>query len=137
MITRTTNRSGARVTFTVAADAAVSVVGDFNGWDPAAHPLRKRADGMRSTTISLAPGTYAFRYLAHGGLFFDDPDADRFDSNEHGGIDGVIVVAEGAEGEAGSAAKKSSGAAKKAADAKPKKAAKRTARSTAKKSSES
>jgi topoisomerase IA-like protein len=92
MITRTTSRSGTKVTFSVAASTAVSVVGDFNGWDPSAHPLRKGTGGVRSATITLAPGAYAFRYLAHGGLFFDEPDADRFDSNEHGGIDGVLVI---------------------------------------------
>ena len=121
MISRTTSRNGARVTFTVAANAPVSVVGDFNGWDPAAHPLRKRGEGIRSTTLTLVPGSYAFRYLAHGGLFFDDPDADRFESNEHGGIDGVVVVEDAKPA-----------AATKATKATKKKAAKRAAESAPK-----
>jgi 1,4-alpha-glucan branching enzyme len=52
---------------------AVSVVGDFNGWDPYAHPLRKRANGTRSAAVTVPAGaTLRFRYLAEGGVWFDD-----------------------------------------------------------------
>jgi 1,4-alpha-glucan branching enzyme len=97
MISQAATRNGARVTFTVAAKAPVSVVGDFNGWDPSAHPLRGHKDGLRSATITLAPGEYSFRYLAHGGIFFDEPDANRFAANAHGGIDNVVIVAAAAK----------------------------------------
>ncbi len=128
MISRTTTRAGARITFTVAARAPVSVVGDFNGWDPAAHPMQSRAGGLRSVTVALAPGTYAFRYLADGGLFFDDPDADAFAGNEHGGIDGVVVVADAAPPVRRAAAKST------AKNAPAKKPAKATAKASARKS---
>jgi 1,4-alpha-glucan branching enzyme len=65
-----------RVTFALPHDApsgAVSVVGDFNGWDPFAHPLRRRANGTRSATVTVEKGhTLHFRYLAEGGIWFDD-----------------------------------------------------------------
>jgi 1,4-alpha-glucan branching enzyme len=65
-----------RVTFVLPADepaGAVSVVGDFNGWDPFAHPLRRRSNGMRSAVVRLPAGSRSrFRYLAEGGLWFDD-----------------------------------------------------------------
>ena len=65
-----------RVTFALPADkpgGAVSVVGDFNDWDPFAHPLRRRANGTRSTAVTVRAGsTLRFRYLAEGGLWFDD-----------------------------------------------------------------
>jgi 1,4-alpha-glucan branching enzyme len=65
-----------RVTFALPADTpggAVSVVGDFNNWDPFAHPLRRRGNGTRSATVTVASGsTLRFRYLAEGGLWFDD-----------------------------------------------------------------
>ena len=53
--------------------ASVSVVGDFNGWDPLAHPLRRRANGTRSVSVTVRAGTTLhFRYLADGGMWFDD-----------------------------------------------------------------
>jgi 1,4-alpha-glucan branching enzyme len=65
-----------RVTFTLpTGDPAgpVSVVGDFNGWDPLAHPLRRRANRTRSASVTVPAGsTFRFRYLADGGRWFDD-----------------------------------------------------------------
>lgn len=82
---------GVRVTFVLPADqpaGAVSVVGDFNGWDPFAHPLRRRANGTRSTAVTVPAGTtLRFRYLAEGGLWFDDEAA------EPAGEAGVTITA--------------------------------------------
>ena len=52
-----------KITFALPdAGESVSVVGDFNGWDPCATPLRKRSNGTRSATVVLAPGQrYSFR----------------------------------------------------------------------------
>jgi 1,4-alpha-glucan branching enzyme len=65
-----------RVTFALPADnpsGAVSVVGDFNNWNPFAHPLRKRANRTRSAAVTVKSGsTLHFRYLAEGGVWFDD-----------------------------------------------------------------
>jgi 1,4-alpha-glucan branching enzyme len=92
MITRA-RAEGVRVTFTLETDEPVSVVGDFNGWDPAANPLAPRGKGRRSASIMLEPGTeVAFRYLAEGGRFFDDPDADRHEDNGHGETHSVLVI---------------------------------------------
>ena len=73
-----------RVTFALprdAPDGAVSVVGDFNDWDPFAHPLRRRANGTRSATVTVPAGrTLHFRYLAEGGIWFDDEAAAHHDA---------------------------------------------------------
>lgn len=65
-----------RVTFALPADepvGAVSVVGSFNNWDPLAHPLRLRANRTRSAVVTVQAGTtLRFRYLAEGGIWFDD-----------------------------------------------------------------
>lgn len=65
-----------RVTFALPVDqpsGAVSVVGNFNNWNPYAHPLRRRANGTRSATVSVPAGSMLhFRYLGEGGLWFDD-----------------------------------------------------------------
>jgi hypothetical protein len=70
-------RDGAvRVTFALPIDepgGAVSVVGNFNDWNPFTHPLRKRANRTRSAAVTVQAGsTLHFRYLAEGGVWFDD-----------------------------------------------------------------
>ena len=65
-----------RVTFALPVDepsGAVSVVGNFNDWNPFAHPLRRRANRIRSAAVTVQAGTTLhFRYLAEGGVWFDD-----------------------------------------------------------------
>ena len=78
-------RSGTvRVTFALPRDVpsgAVSVVGDFNSWDPYAHPQRRRTNGTRSASVTVAAGrTLHFRYLAEGGIWFDDEAAPHTDA---------------------------------------------------------
>jgi 1,4-alpha-glucan branching enzyme len=86
-------RNHSKVTFVVAGEIGpVSVVGDFNGWDPYSHPLKKRSNGTRSATVELQPGTYAIRYLADGGQFFDELDSDTLESNGYGDTHSVVVV---------------------------------------------
>jgi AMP-activated protein kinase-like protein len=70
-----------RVTFCLAdhAGGVVSVVGDFNGWEPGRHELVRRRNGTRTVSVILSPGTHRFRYLATGGRWFDDEQADRID----------------------------------------------------------
>ena len=93
MIKRTKAPGGTRVTFVLATDVPVSVVGDFNAWDPLAHPLKPRTNGTRSAAVVLPPGTRTcFRYLEDGGRFFDDPDADAFEDNGWGATHGVLSV---------------------------------------------
>ena len=58
----------------------VSVVGDFNDWEPGAHPLELREDGMRGVSVKMPAETQMrFRYLAQGDHWFDDQDADGHD----------------------------------------------------------
>lgn len=86
------DESGAvRVTFSLPEthpEGKVSVVGDFNDWDPYAHPLRRRAKGLRSAVVSVPAGsTLRFRYLAEGGRWFND---DSLSPAE--GEDAIIAV---------------------------------------------
>ncbi len=71
-----------RITFTLDAaepDGPVSVVGDFNDWEPGRHELKSRRNGTRSVSVILAPGVHRFRYLATGGVWLDDETADQVD----------------------------------------------------------
>jgi 1,4-alpha-glucan branching enzyme len=83
-----------KVNFILSKDAftgKVSVVGDFNGWDPLAHPLRPRSNGTRSVTVTLPRRSrFAFRYLDDGGRWHDDDGADAFEPNGVGGVNGVV-----------------------------------------------
>ncbi|MEM9036347.1 MAG: isoamylase early set domain-containing protein [Actinomycetota bacterium] len=93
---RVTKRNGTTsVTFALPIDEApqpVSVVGDFNGWDPLATPLRKRSNGTRSARVDLTgPMVARFKYLADGGEWFNDPDAHGFEVNEYGETNSVLA----------------------------------------------
>jgi 1,4-alpha-glucan branching enzyme len=91
MIRRQRKGDKVRVTFVLPDTAEygrVSVVGDFNDWTPDAHRLIRRANGTRSTVVTIPAGSeHRFRYLAEGGCWFDDPDAD-----DRVGQDGVVRV---------------------------------------------
>jgi 1,4-alpha-glucan branching enzyme len=94
MIKRSKGKDGIKLTFSLSlADTPqpVSVLGDFNGWDPHAHPLKKRANGTRSATVVVPPGTTCtFKYLADGGTWFNDIEADDHESNEYGEVNSVV-----------------------------------------------
>jgi 1,4-alpha-glucan branching enzyme len=88
-------RDEVKVTFSLADDGrAVSLVGDFNNWNPEIHPLRRRSNGTRSVAIVLENGQRAsFRYLAEEACFFDDPEGDVIEPNGIGQTHTVIVAA--------------------------------------------
>ena len=90
-----TTATSTRVTFALPvelADQPISVVGEFNGWDPFAHPLKRRSNGTRSVSVELETGrSYRFKYLAADGSWFTDPDAESVD-NGHGDVDSIISV---------------------------------------------
>lgn len=69
------------VTFVLPAEQVtgpVSVVGTFNDWTPGVHLLRKRSNGMFSAVVTLPVNTeVTFRYLADGGVWFDESAADQ------------------------------------------------------------
>jgi hypothetical protein len=88
MIGREAGTGSILVTFSLpVSEGDVSVLGSFNNWDPAAHPLR--ADGPSQTaTVELAPGSrHEFRYLGSDGRWFDDPDADALE-----GGNGILLI---------------------------------------------
>jgi 1,4-alpha-glucan branching enzyme len=84
------------VTFALLLDdhvQAVALCGEFNGWDPTTHPMRRRKDGRFTLTLSLASGQpYRFRYLLDGTHWVNDPMADAYVSNPFGSEDSVIHV---------------------------------------------
>ncbi len=82
MIRRQKKGDLVRLTFALPREepaGRVSVVGDFNDWSPDVHRLTPRANGTRSVAVQVPAGALLeFRYLAEGGRWFDDPDADHW-----------------------------------------------------------
>ncbi|MFL6142199.1 MAG: isoamylase [Labedaea sp.] len=83
-----------RLTFVLPSDeppGRVSVVGDFNGWRPGEHELRRRSNGTRSLAVTVPAGTpVRFRYLAendHWANERDHPDVRQV------GDDSLIIAA--------------------------------------------
>ncbi len=71
-----------KVTFEVSADAvnggkSVSLLGDFNEWNPTA--LKKQKDGAFKASVELEKGKeFAFRYLVDNDLWINDEAADKY-----------------------------------------------------------
>jgi 1,4-alpha-glucan branching enzyme len=68
------------------------VVGEFNSWSTASHPMSKRWDGSLEVVIPLRPGTYRYRFYLGEGRWENAWDADAYATNEFGGSDSVVIV---------------------------------------------
>jgi 1,4-alpha-glucan branching enzyme len=83
-----------KVNFVLPKDSVtgkVSVVGDFNGWDPFVHPLRPRSNGTKSVTVTLPVSRrFVFRYLDDDGRWLDDDSAHEYVDNGVGGVNSVV-----------------------------------------------
>ncbi|MFI1647408.1 isoamylase early set domain-containing protein [Streptomyces avidinii] len=79
MLERTLKKDRTEVTFVLPADVPpgpVSVVGDFNDWQPGVHTLKARKDGKRAVTVALPmKSVHSFRYLAAGDYWFNEETA--------------------------------------------------------------
>lgn len=83
-----------RVRFTYHAPGAstVTIVGDFNRWDPAAIPLRRSADGTTwEVEVPLSPGRYAYSFYVDG-KFARDPAAPQVRDDDFGSPNSVVMV---------------------------------------------
>ena len=83
-----------RVRFTIVAPGAarVSVVGDFNGWDPTALPLQRAGDGRTwIVEVPLPPGRYAYSFVVDGALA-RDPSAPQARDDDYGSSNSIVMV---------------------------------------------
>ncbi|MGH7679469.1 MAG: isoamylase early set domain-containing protein, partial [Gemmatimonadaceae bacterium] len=82
------------VRFTLVAPTAshVSIVGDFNGWNPSSLPLRRSADGRTwEVEVPLPPGRYAYSFVVDGALA-RDPSAPQALDADLGTTNSVVMV---------------------------------------------
>ncbi len=71
----------------------VTVVGEFNNWDPKATPLRQLKDKAYKITLDLPTGKeYQFRYLIDEKNWVNDWHADKYVSSAVGNCDNSVVV---------------------------------------------
>ena len=71
----------------------VSVVGDFNGWDPTKTKLVKRSNGTYSVSVKLEKdGNYAFRYFGEEGTWMNDASADELELSPFGTPNSVVLT---------------------------------------------
>jgi len=50
---------------------SVSLVGDFNNWNPAAHPMKQMPDKAWFLTVELKHGHHRYAFLVDGTLTLD------------------------------------------------------------------
>jgi len=83
-----------KVTFVLPGDhphGQISVVGDFNGWDPAANPFGKRSNNTFSASVTVGSGSrHSFRYIAEDGHWVNDEGADAFEHTPFGSVNCVV-----------------------------------------------
>jgi 1,4-alpha-glucan branching enzyme len=88
-------RGTVRVTFSMPAGIwadTIYLVGDFNGWDQTATPLRLTEHGWL-VALDLEMGQeYQYRYLVNGTDWYNDWRADRYVPNEYGGDNSVVAT---------------------------------------------
>lgn len=71
--------------------ASVSLVGDFNDWDPGRSPMQT-AQGVWATAVRLAPGRYRYAFLVNGVEWRADPAAPSVHDDEFGTPSSVVTV---------------------------------------------
>lgn len=87
-----------KVTFELPQQAAddakkVTLVGDFNGWDPDATALKRLKDGAYSVMLDLPRDCeFQFRYLIDGERWENDWEADKYVPNPAGNCENSVVV---------------------------------------------
>src|SRR3954468_21245722 len=72
--------------------ASVSLVGDFNDWDPTRAPMRSAHGGVWATVVALAPGRYRYAFLINGVEWRADPAAPAARDDEFGSPSSVVTV---------------------------------------------
>jgi 1,4-alpha-glucan branching enzyme len=83
-----------RVPKTVAKDASsISIVGEFNDWQPGATLMKSLKSGEFTATVDLVAGNeYQFRYLIDDQTWENDGKADKYVRTCFGDSDNSVVI---------------------------------------------
>ena len=70
----------------------VYLVGDFNLWNPTAHPMRQKKGGTWTITLELDENrSYEFRYLLDNNEWMNDDHADDYVLYPHGMVHSMVT----------------------------------------------
>jgi len=81
------------VFFSAPQAAAVTIAGDFNGWNPHRTRLvRSGHEGLWRARLRLSPGVYQYSFVLDGKTWVLDPGAKTTLADGFGGMNSVIIV---------------------------------------------
>jgi 1,4-alpha-glucan branching enzyme len=92
------NKTACKVTFSLPKQAVksaktVHLVGEFNGWDIYATPLKRMKDGSFQVSLQLEVGrSYQFRYLIDEKSWENDWSADGYSPSSFGAAENSVVT---------------------------------------------
>ncbi|MBL7134757.1 MAG: isoamylase early set domain-containing protein [Phycisphaerae bacterium] len=67
----------------------VTLAGDFTEWQP--KPMRKQKDGTFVAHLSVAAGSYEYKYIIDG-QWAVDPDSEAWAANPYGTVNSVATI---------------------------------------------
>jgi 1,4-alpha-glucan branching enzyme len=70
---------------------SVQLAGDFNSWDPIAHPMERKTDERWEINLNLSPGRYEYKFVVDG-QWRSDPNCSDFASNPFGDDNSVLIL---------------------------------------------
>jgi len=84
-----------KVTFLFESTEARNVFlsGDFNNWNPNAHPMKNDGNGRWSRAVMIPPGKYEYKFIADG-KWIEDPRNDQICLNNYGTYNSVLNLNE-------------------------------------------
>lgn len=72
---------------------SISVVGEFNEWNPKADLMKQLKSGDFSATVELPQGSeYQFRYLIDGSEWTNDQEADKYVPTPFADAENGVIV---------------------------------------------
>lgn len=69
-----------------------NLVGEFNGWDTSATPLKKTKGIWKVSLVLESDREYQFRYFVNGSEWHNDEAADKYVPNNIDGDNSVVVT---------------------------------------------
>jgi hypothetical protein len=90
---RDATRDGVKFVLVAPQAARVSVVGDFNSWDPAATPMQRTpTGGTWSVVVPLSAGRHEYAFVVDGKQWLPDPSAPLAPVDGLGVPNSVVLV---------------------------------------------